>query len=416
MTIPSVSLKAARVLHLTAQGLDKRRSVRVKPQDVVDCIRRMSLLQIDAIHVVARSPYLVLFSRLGDYQPEWLDQALFDGHIFEYWAHEACFIPREDFRLVRPSMLSLENVAWRYFADWYQQHRQGIDDLLEHIRQHGAVRAADFSAKDKKQNGWWDWKPEKRHLEALFARGELMVRRRENFHRIYDLTERVMPEWSDAQHGVPAPQAKWECLKNAAGSLGIFRAGWLADYYRLKQVNMETVIQRMLDEQLVIPIQIDGSNDDHYLHHSLLPLLPDAQAGRLKATHTTLLSPFDPVVWDRQRARELFDFDYRLECYFPAEKRQYGYFVLPILQCGALTGRVDAKMHRQQHVLELKAVYLESGLRMTEKKLNDLKRAISRFAQWQHAQQVQIVKQPAVLRQYWGDGWSLDNRTQGGNT
>ena len=402
MTSPTVSLNTARALHLSAQGLAKRRMKRASQRDVVDCIRRMQLLQIDTIHVVARSPYLVLFSRLGEYSPQWLDQALADGHIFEYWAHEACFVPREDYRLLRPAMLSLDNMAWKYSAEWYQQHRQDIEALLGYVRENGPVRATDFEARKTTSSGWWDRKPEKRHLETLFTRGELMICRRENFHRIYDVAERVLPEWDDQQHAISAEAARWEMLGNSARALGVFRAAWLADYYRLRQVDTKGAISRMLDEQQIVPLQVDSLGDDFYLHADLLPAVQDA---RLKATHTTLLSPLDPVVWDRRRALELFNFDYRLECYTPEAKRQYGYFVLPILQRGVLTGRLDAKLHRKQGVLELKAIYLEQGVRQTDNKLAELKTAISRFAQWQQASQVTVGHQPDVLRRFWGDGW-----------
>lgn len=407
MTRLTVPLSTARALHLSAQGLAKRRMKRASPPDVVDCIRRMHLLQIDTIHVVARSPYLVLFSRLGDYDVRWLDQALVNGDIFEYWAHEACFIPREDYRLIRPAMLSLDGMGWKYSADWYQQHQTDIEALLGHVHTNGPVRATDFEAKKPKDgdSGWWEWKPEKRHLETLFTRGELMVCQRENFHRIYDVAERVLPEWDDAQHAISAEAAKWEMLCNSARALGVFRAAWLADYYRLRRVDTKSVISQMLDTQQIVPLRVDGLGDDLYLHADLLPA---AQDGRLKATHTTLLSPFDPVVWDRRRALELFNFDYRLECYTPEAKRQYGYFVLPILQRGVLTGRLDAKLHRKQDVLELKAIYLEQGVRLTDNKLAELQTAISRFAQWQQARQVTVGHQPDVLRRFWADGWAVE--------
>ena len=179
MTIPHLSLADARALHLAAQGLltpPRRKATR---DDVLAAIRRMALLQIDTISVVARSPYLVLYSRLGHYDPAWLDGLLADGALFEYWAHEACFVPVEDYRLLRHRMLDPAAMGWKYSVRWMQQHHADIEQLLAHIRQHGPVRSRDFARQGGKGNGWWDWKPEKRHLEVLFTSGRLMVRERE---------------------------------------------------------------------------------------------------------------------------------------------------------------------------------------------------------------------------------------------
>ncbi|OAT57196.1 hypothetical protein M993_04401 [Obesumbacterium proteus ATCC 12841] len=374
----------------------------------------MSLLQIDTINVVARSPYLVLFSRLGLYSEQWLDEALRNGDIFEYWAHEACFIPKEDYRLVRPQMMAPENMGWKYSPEWHQKHQDDINKLLTQIRHNGPVKATDFSAKNKKTSGWWEWKPEKRHLETLFSCGQLMVKERVNFHRVYDLPERVMPEWNDDVHGISPALAQQQMMANSARSLGAFKAQWLADYYRLKKIDIKKTIHNMLDNQEIIAVRERETQEHFYIHHSLAHLLEKAQNNEIKATHTTLLSPFDPVVWDRRRASELFGFDYRLECYTPEAKRIFGYFSLPILQRGALVGRIDAKMHRKEKVLELKSCHQEKHVRFTEKKRAELKAAITLFAIWQQATEVKIQQQPDDWRRYWGDGWLLDGVLQQG--
>ncbi|NLS56424.1 winged helix-turn-helix domain-containing protein [Hafnia alvei] len=404
----SLSLSALRNLHLHAQGLDKPRRHKATPLDVIACIRQMSLLQIDTINVVARSPYLVLFSRLGLYSERWLDEALRNGDIFEYWAHEACFIPKEDYRLVRPQMMAPENMGWKYSPEWHQKHHDDISKLLTHIRHNGPVKATDFSAKNRKTSGWWEWKPEKRHLETLFSCGQLMVKERINFHRVYDLPERVIPEWNDDANSISSALAQQQMMANSARSLGVFKAQWLADYYRLKKIDTKKMIHNMLDSQEIIGVRQRETQELYYIHHSLAHLLAKAQNNEIKATHTTLLSPFDPVVWDRKRASELFGFDYRLECYTPEAKRNFGYFSLPILQRGALVGRIDAKMHRKEKVLELKSCHQEKGVRFTEKKRAELKAAITLFAAWQQATEVKIQYQPDDWRYFWGDGWLLD--------
>ncbi|GBU12831.1 hypothetical protein AwEntero_14320 [Enterobacterales bacterium] len=198
MSHPVIPLSAARILHLAAQQLQhplKRKPVR---DDITSAIHNMALLQIDTISVVARSPYLVLFSRLGHYPAQWLEEALAAGKLFEYWAHEACFVPIEDYRLLRHRMLAPEKMGWKYSQAWIDTHHEDIAQLLSHIADNGPVRSADFSAEKRSTSGWWDWKPHKKHLEMLFTSGKLMVVERRNFHRVYDLAEKVLPDWIDA--------------------------------------------------------------------------------------------------------------------------------------------------------------------------------------------------------------------------
>ncbi|QKJ86612.1 winged helix-turn-helix domain-containing protein [Paramixta manurensis] len=403
MTNLSLSLTTARNLHLSAQGLLHPPTRKPRYTDIVDTIRRMSLLQIDTIHVVARSPFLVLFSRLGAYPETWLGEALATGELFEYWAHEACFIPAEDYRLLRHKMLQPQAMGWKYNAEWMAQHQHEVAELLRHIEDNGPVRSADFTTSPAHKPGWWSWKPHKRHLENLFTAGEVMVIERRNFQRVYDLRHRVLPEWDDQLHGISEREAVDEMLSNSAQSLGIFRPEWLADYYRLKRAPIKATLARWLEEGRVVPVNVEQLGQ-LYLHHRLVAQLEKP----LKASHTTLLSPFDPVVWDRRRALELFNFDYRLECYTPEPKRKYGYFVLPILHRGALKGRLDAKMLRKEKTLLIKNLWLEDKVKVSASLLNDMRRALARFAQWQGAESIVFEHLPAGLYAAWGSGWQLD--------
>jgi len=408
MNTPVISLTAARALHLAAQGLLTPIKRKAKPDDVVAAIHLTGLLQIATFSVVARSPYLVLFSRLGDYQSEWLEQALAGRQLFEYWAHEACFLPIEDFGLLRHRMLQPQGMGWKYSEEWMQDHRTAIDALLQHIEATGPVRSADFSAEKKGNSGWWDWKPEKRHLEILFTAGKLMVAERRNFHRVYDLTERLMPHWDDSRHGLAADHARHEMLTRTCRFLGIFKAEWLADYYRLKRVAPKALLAGLQQQGEVLPVLIDGLDGEFYVHHSLAAELRLAEQGKLKSSVTTLLSPFDPVVWDRRRALELFDFDYRLECYTPKEKRQYGYFTLPVLQRGELIGRIDAKMHRRQGIFEIISFHPQTKVRFGKQRMQDIRQAITRSAKWHGANQVILGDIPAPLATEWREGWEVE--------
>ncbi|HFK7184938.1 TPA: winged helix-turn-helix domain-containing protein [Serratia odorifera] len=407
MPIPQISLAAARSLHLAAQGLLVPSKRKARPDDVIAAIRRMGLLQIDTISVVARSPYLVLFSRLGAYSPEWLEQALAGRQLFEYWAHEACFLPIEDFALLRHRMLDPQGMGWKYSQAWVDKHQAAIDDLLAYVAEQGPVRSADFNAEKKGSNGWWDWKPEKRHLEILFTAGRLMVAERRNFHRVYDLTERLLPDWHDATQALPAAAAREEMLTRSCRYLGIFKPEWLADYYRLKRVSPQKLLDRLTRADEIMPVQVSGLDGTCYVHHSLAQQLALAQQGKLKSSVTTLLSPFDPVVWDRRRAQQLFNFEYRLECYTPKEKRQYGYFTLPVLQRGELIGRIDAKMHRRKAEFEVISFHTEPQVRMGRQRCQDVFQAIERMAKWHGATRVTLGEIPASVRSEWGSGWDV---------
>lgn len=402
-----LTLRAARHLHLAAQGLLNRPRRQAKAHDILRTIQQMSLLQIDTINVVARSPYLVLFSRLGAYPSTWLDEALSRGELMEYWAHEACFLPRSDFPLVRHRMLAPHKMGWKYHQSWMSEHAQDIAALKSHIAENGPVRSADFSHPRKGESGWWAWKPHKRHLEGLFTAGEVMVVARRNFQRVYDLTERVMPHWNDATDALTQPAAERLMLENSARSLGIFRPQWLADYYRLRQPDLNALLAQWQDEQQIVAVDVDTLGE-MWVHSNLLPELARAVEGKLNATHSAVLSPFDPVVWDRKRAEQLFDFSYRLECYTPAPKRQYGYFVLPLLHRGEIVGRMDSKMHRSRGVLEIFALYLQDGVRVSQQLERGLKLAINDFARWQGATRVELGAIAEKLFSEQRGGWEID--------
>jgi uncharacterized protein YcaQ len=378
---------AARALHLAAQGLLQPRRRRAARADVLAEIRRMGVLQIDTINVVARSPYLVLWSRLGDYPQAWLEELLAEGDLFEYWAHEACFVPIEDYRLLRHRMLDPLAMGWKYSARWLAEHRAEVEAILAHVRAHGPVRAADFERTDGKTGGWWEWKPEKRALEVLFTAGELMIARRHNFQRVYDVAERVLPGWDDST--LPPPdQVRRELALKTVRALGLARAAWIPDYYRTRGARVD--LAALVEEGALLRASVEGWRDPVYVHPDHATLAQQAAAGALTPTLTTVLSPFDPVVWDRRRALELFDFDYRLECYTPAHKRVHGYFTLPLLRRGALVGRVDAKAHRRDGMFELKTVALEPGVRISERLVRDVAGALRRCAGWHGCPRVTV--------------------------
>jgi uncharacterized protein YcaQ len=378
----------ARSVMLAAQGLQRRPAKKAAKPDVLRAVRRMGALQIDTIHVVARSPYLVLWSRLGDYEPRWLDELLTEGKLFEYWSHEACFLPVEDYPLYRHRMLDAEAQGWHYSRRWVEAHREEIARLLDRIRERGAVRSADFERTGGKAGGWWEWKTEKRALEMLLTAGELMIARRQNFQRVYDLRERVLPKWHDRLLP-PLEEARRELALKAVRALGVTRARWVADYFRTGKRETPEVLSGLTRDGALLNAEVEGWDEPALFHPENRRLVREAAAGRLKAELTTLLSPFDPLVWDRARARAAFGFDYRLECYTPAPKRVYGYFTLPVLWRGSLVGRLDAKAHRQEGLFEVKSLHLERGVVACEELIGDVAAAIRECAAWH--------KTPAVV-------------------
>jgi uncharacterized protein YcaQ len=395
MTDLTLTLAAARALHLAAQGMLQPRRRKAAKQDVMEVIARMGVLQIDTISVVARSPYLVLWSRLGDYDPSWLGEHLAEGALFEYWAHEACFVPIDDYALLRHRMLDPAAMGWKYSETWMRERAAEVKAVLAHIRQHGPTRSSDFERTDGQSGGWWEWKPEKRSLEVLFTSGALMIARRHNFQRVYDLAERVHPTWDD-RHLPPMAETRRRLALKAVRALGVAKAAWIPDYYRTRRPHAD--IDALADAGALLRATVRGWDEPLYIHPDHLELAQRAAAGQLSATLTSVLSPFDPIVWDRRRALELFGFDYRLECYTPAAKRRYGYFTLPILRRGALVGRVDAKAHRRDGVFELKLVELEPGVRVSERFCADIAQALQRCANWHACPDVLITRtEPAAF-------------------
>lgn len=392
----ALDLAGVRAVHLAAQGLLRPPPRRADAAAVLAAIRQMGVLQIDTIHVVARSPYLVLWSRLGDYQPAWLDLALAEGKLFEYWAHEASFVPIEDFKWFRHRMLDPSAMGWKNGENWLREQPQLGQQILQQIREQGPTRASDFERTDGQKGGWWQWKPEKRTLEALFTIGEVMIARREKFHRIYDLRERLLPDWIDARDLPPQLETNRQLQLKAVKALGICRAEWVADYFRCKRAQAD--VRPLLASGQLLPVKVEGWDEPGLFHPDHLPLVQQAASGQLKPGLCTILSPFDPVVWDRRRALELFDFDYRIECYTPEAKRRYGYFTLPLLRNGKLIGRLDAKAHRREQIFEVKALHLEPGQRVSGALAQDLARCLSRFADWHACPKVHITRtEPAAL-------------------
>ncbi|MEO8287344.1 MAG: crosslink repair DNA glycosylase YcaQ family protein [Chloroflexota bacterium] len=382
---------AARTLMVAAQGLDRRQTQAPTKDDVLTAIRRMGTLQIDTIHVVARSPYLVLWSRLGDYKPQWLDELLAEGKLFEYWSHAACFLPIEDYPLYRRQMMDHAYRVMQSAPTWIKEHPDAVGHVLSYIREHGEVRSSDFERTDGQQTGWFNWKLEKKVLETLHTTGVLMTARRHNFQRVYDLRERILPDWNDSQ-APPLQEVARALALRSVRALGVTPWDWVPDYFRTAKAGVEKLLEGLAEAGELMMVEVEGWKKPGYVHPSNAALLDAASGDKLPLTLTTFLSPFDPLVWDRSRCKAMFDFDYRIECYTPEAKRRYGYFTLPILRRGLLIGRLDAKAHRKEGLFEVKMVHLEPGIKPDEGLIEDVAGALLECAHWHKTPNV-IVRQ-----------------------
>lgn len=379
---------------LNAQHLLHPPKVMATKELILNTIKNMGHLQIDTINVVARSQYVVLWARLGHYKTNWLDELLEEKRIFEYWSHAMCFLPIENYPLYRRLALEKKGHWGSRTEKWFDDHITTAKHVLNHIKTHGQTKTSDFK-KSRTQtpgkSGWWNWHTEKIALEVLFDKGELMIAKRQNFHRVYDLRERILPDWQDTQAPNYNQVLKLLTIK-ALESLGIATSDWIADYFYLSKREIPSVLNNLLNDGIIQKI-ISTDNQVFYAMKNLVNF------ETLAPTHTTLLSPFDPLINNRKRASLIFNFDYQIECYTPAEKRRYGYFTLPILHRGQLIGRLDPKAHRLKKIFEIKTIYLEPHVKITDQMLIDVARTIKEFANWHQTPEIIIQKSnPAHLK------------------
>jgi uncharacterized protein YcaQ len=344
----SISNAEAKLIALAAQGFAEPRPRKPTIEHLKAVIERLRLIQIDSVNVMARAHYMPFFARLGPYRHELLDELAYKHQfLFEQWAHEACYIPIEDYPLFHQQMLDGRRWSSRETAP---ERLAYFEELLEQVRQRGPVKTGEMENAGKRQ-GWWGWSHAKIGLEYQFAHGRLAVKERRNFARVYDLPERVFAPEILALPGHEREDAHRQMLRYSARALGVATAADLRDYYRLKAVDVAPRIQELVALKELVPVKVDGWKDAAYRWH--------AAEAPSNMNATALLSPFDNLVWDRKRTERVFGFHYRIEIYTPEPKRVFGYYVLPFMANNELAARVDLKANRQAKVLEVKAAHLE---------------------------------------------------------
>ena len=354
MTLDITAAQARRIA-LAAQGFGRPVPVESGARQVNDLVRRLGVVQIDSVNVVSRTHYLPLFSRLGFYDRGLLERAAWGPGkrtLFEYWGHEASVLPVESQPLLRWRMARARNgELWTGLARFGRERRDFIDGVLAEIERRGPVTGADFAAGPRGKPGWWEWSDGKRALEWLFWSGFITTRTRRVFERVYDLTERVLPagvanaptpDYSEAQRGL---------ILIAARAMGIATAADLRDYFRLSLEDSRARLAELVEAGDLIPVTVRGWSKPAFLH-------PEARRPR-RIEASALLSPFDNLIWFRDRTERLFGVRVRLEIYTPAHKRERGYYVLPFLQDEAITACVDLKADRQGRTLLVQAAWTE---------------------------------------------------------
>jgi hypothetical protein len=349
-----ISIGEARRMALAAQGFGSSRPRRVGPRHVAALIRRLGLLQLDFVNVLVPSHYLVVYSRLGSYDPRLLDRTAYRSRLFtEQWAHEASIIPVETWPLLRHRRDSHIARPWG-FDSIMAAHHAYVETAIAAITANGPLGAADLPdpthTSRRLPESWYGSVP-RAVLEACFGRGQLAVtERRENFSRVFDLAERVIPA---EHHGkrLDAHESRRRLLLIAARACGIGTAADLADYFRMKVAEAKPRITELVASGDLREMRVEGWKEPAYIPRGATP------PGEVSAT--ALLSPFDPLIWFRPRARRLFDFDYRFEIFLPEARRTWGSYVLAFLHGDRIAARVDVKSDRSNRRLLVPAAFRE---------------------------------------------------------
>lgn len=324
---------------------------------------RLGALQIDSVNVLVRAHYMPLFSRLGPYSLDRLDDLAYRRrHLFEYWGHEASLLPVSMHPLFRHRMRQYdeENPAPGSYGGlglWARKNRESIDTVLREVAERGPLSAAELQGlrEPRRRSGtWWTWGTGKAALEWLFRIGKVTVSMRRNFERVYDLTERVLPPPIVSSPFVPENEARRELVLIAARALGVATVDDLADYFRTPVIKTRAAVSKLVEGGRLQEVRVEGWKNAAYI----VPGRPVPRTVPARA----LISPFDPLVWYRKRTERMFGFDYRIEIYTPAAQRRYGYYVLPFLLDERLVGRLDLKADRKAGVLLVPAVHLEADM------------------------------------------------------
>lgn len=378
-----MTLAQLQQITLSSQGLSQPSPFGKGKKAVVNALEHLGYLQIDTLSIVERAHHHTLWTRIPDYKTEYLEELVRERKIFEYWFHAASYLPLKDFRFVLPQMLDVrQNVSHYYNAE-----PKVMQYVMDFIRAEGPKKARDFEKETQKSGSWWNWKPTKIALERLFLQGDLMVCERNGMQKTYDIPERVLPENIDLTTPTPIEYAEYlvKTYLRAYGFTTIKQIIHLKTGETLRK-NVNEVLNSMLTENSIQQININGLSNI-YIQSDLAE-----KALKKSDSKIRLLSPFDNAVIHRERIKQLFDFDYRIECYTPKEKRQYGYFCLPILFRNKFIGRVDCKAHRKEKVFEIIHLHVEDQNTAIEIWLESFTETMKQFAVFNDCESILLTQ------------------------
>lgn len=386
----SLSIAQARKLVLHSQKLPPAAASGTALSATLAAIQHLSYIQIDTISVIQRAHHHTLWSRNPRYESSHLEQLLEQKQIFEYWSHAAAYLPMRDFRF---SLFRKNAMASGEQKHWYERDNKMTRYVLDRITAEGPLMAKDFEYKGKKLAVWGS-KPAKQALEYLFMQGDLMVPRRQNFHKVYDLTDRVLPTDFDTSSPSPSEHARF-LIKRFLLANGVGQLSEMS--YLLKQVKpiMLKAIEEMIENGELISVQLKSVEDKSQyfaLPESLVMIEKPLTRSKLK-----ILSPFDNLLIQRKRMMALFDFDYQIECYVPQQKRQYGYFVLPVLWRGRFAARIDCKADRKTGTLLIHSVFIEPWVKDTDAFIDAFQTELKHFMTFNQCHEITLSHSVALL-------------------
>ncbi len=398
-----ITKSAARRFTLEKQGF-KRPQTGVEKEQIFKVLTELGCVQIDTINVVERSHYLTFWSRLGNYRKELLDKLLYpDRRVFEYWAHAASIIPVENYRYFIPAMKERQKEMRSKAKRWLKKDASLLATVLQQIRFSGPLSSKDFKhehkgEKKERRGGWWDWKPAKLALELLFNAGILMVSRRENFQKYYDLTENVLPSHVDTSEPTEEERQRF-FLTKTLDAWGLAELKDIAQYFytwstkaNLGVKALSGLVKELDNEDVMTTVRIEGIDNPYLILAKDLENLEKTLNTEAQVGAVSLISPFDNLTWSKLRTKKLFDFHSALETYVPKETRKFGYYTLNILFNNQIVGRLDPKMHRDRATLEIRALELKENFKLTKDFMHGLTLALKDFMKFHNAQTIRIAE------------------------
>jgi uncharacterized protein YcaQ len=401
-----ISNYLARRIILRSQLLSSQTAAFRGKQGIARIIDHLGYVQIDTLAVIQRSHHHTLWTRLPDYKEQMLDELQSrDRLIFEYWAHAMSYQPMTDFRFALPRMKNLQNPTNKWMKQRFQKYQNLLPAVLERIRKEGPLGSKDFKPPSRKKHGsWWDWNPTKTALEVLFWKGDLMITARRNFQKIYDLTERVLPENINTTY--PGPEELGHFLvRRALLALGVAQEKEILKFMQpessrdsdLQIANKDIIsnsLKQLIETREVVPVKIDNFQENTF--YALSQIIEEAEKISKQNSDLFLLSPFDNLIIQRDRIKKLFKFDYALECYLPPAKRKFGYYTLPILWEDNFVGRLDPKADGKRKTFFIHQLALEKNIEIKPELILQMTKKLIDLAKFNNCQKIIIEKSNPV--------------------